>query len=224
MLKYDLELHVSSISKITMASQGHEVATVSAEEYNAIFGYSDSEVDEGDSDIDLPFSEDESESSESPESEEGQDEDESCWTDQLTNIEVGDFVSPTGISLRLSHEAKEVDLFKLLIDDGIIEHIVTETNCYAQQKLSENPQRLNKWREVTAHELKAYFGVCIIMGINSLPSTADYWSADQYIGNMGIQKVMTKNCFEEINCFLHLNNSAVQPQQGEDNYDCLYKV
>ena len=179
----DRELHASLISKITMASQGHEIATVSAEEYNAIFGRSDSESDEGGSDIDLLFSEDESESSENIESEEEQDEDDSSCTDHLTNIEVGDFVLPIGILLGLSHEAKEVDLFKLLFDDGIIEHIVMETNCYAQQKLSENPQRLNKWREVTTNELKVYFGVCIIMGINSLPSTADYWSADQYIGD-----------------------------------------
>ena len=99
-----------------------------------------------------------------------------------------------------------------------------ETNCYAQQKLWENPQRLNKWREVTAHELKVYFAVCTIMRINSLPSITDYWSADQYIGNMGIQKIMTKIHFEEINCFLHLNDSTVQPQQGKDNYDCLHKV
>ena len=84
-----------------MVSQGHEVATVSAEEYNAIFGYSDSEIDEAYLDINLPFSEDESESSESPESKEEQDEDVSCRMDQLTNIKVGDLISPTGISLEL---------------------------------------------------------------------------------------------------------------------------
>ena len=106
--------------KIRTASQGHESATVSAEEYNAIFGCPDSESDEGDSDIDLPSSEDESESSESPKS---KDEDESSWTDQLTNIKVGDFISPTGMSLKLSYKAKEVDLFDLLFDDGITEYI-----------------------------------------------------------------------------------------------------
>ena len=62
------------------------------------------------------------------------------------------------------------------------------------------------------------------MGINHLPCTADYWSPDEFTGNVGIQKVMTKNRYEEIGRFFHLNNSALQPKQGEDGYDRLYKV
>ena len=35
---------------------------------------------------------------------------------------------------------------------------------------------------------------------------------------------MSENQFEEISCFLHLNDSTLQPQRGEDGYDHLYKV
>ena len=62
------------------------------------------------------------------------------------------------------------------------------------------------------------------MGINHLPCTADYLSPDEFTGNVGIQKVMTKNRYEEIGRFFHLNNSALQRKQGEDGYDRLYKV
>ena len=80
---------------------------------------------------------------------------------------MGDFVSPTGIAVELSQEAKEFDCFKLLFDDDIIEHVIAETSLYAQQKLSGNPQRLEKWKPVMSNELRAYFGVCIIMGAKS---------------------------------------------------------
>ena len=51
-----------------------------------------------------------------------------------------------------------------------------------------------------------------------LPSTANYryWSTDEFLGNTSIQKVMSKNWFEEISRFLHLNDSTLQPQRGED--------
>ena len=42
------------------------------------------------------------------------------------------------------------------------------------------------------NEIKAFLGVYVVMGVN-LPSTADYWSSDPFLGNKGIQKVMTKS-------------------------------
>jgi hypothetical protein len=51
-----------------------------------------------------------------------------------------------------------------------------------------------------------------------------YWSSDPFIGNTGIQNVMTKNRFEELSQYLHFSNSATEPQRGEENYDRLYKV
>ena len=70
-------------------------------------------------------------------------------------------------------------------------HIVTETNRYAQQKLPA--QALEKFQDVTLNEIKAFLSVSILMGINCLPFTADYWSSDPCLGNEGIQKAMTKN-------------------------------
>ena len=43
-------------------------------------------------------------------------------------IEVDDFVSPTGIAVELPQNATELDSFKLLFGDDIVDHIVVETN------------------------------------------------------------------------------------------------
>ena len=36
-------------------------------------------------------------------------------------------------------------------------------------------------------EMKAYLGINYVMGINKLPTIADYWRVDEYIGNEGIK-------------------------------------
>ena len=85
-------------------------------------------------------------------------------------------------------------------------------------------ERLAKWKDATSNELRAYFGISIVMGINKLPQLALYWSSDPFIGNNGIQSVMTKNRFEELKQFLHFNDSSKQPKRGEANYDRLFKA
>lgn len=106
----------------------------------------------------------------------------------------------------------------------MVDLIVRETNRYTQQKLATNNARLEKWQDTTSQEVKAYLGICLIMGINNLPRLAMYWFSDPFIGNTGIQNVMTKNRFEELSQYLQFSNSATELQRGEENYDCLCKV
>ena len=110
----------------------------------------------------------------------------------------------------------------MFFNDEILNVIVRETNRYARQKLVG--QALDKWQDVTLFEIKAFLGVCVVMGVNPLPCTADYWSSDPFLGNEGIQKVMTKNRFENISRFFHFNDSSVEPRRGDDGFDRLYKV
>ena len=78
-----------------------------------------------------------------------------------------------------------VDVFmKVLNAQEIIDHIVSETNIHAAQKGSNF---------LTNHdELKAFLGMNYLMGINKLPSVANFWEVDHYIGNDGIKHVMTQ--------------------------------
>ena len=38
------------------------------------------------------------------------------------------------------------------------------------------------WKDVTAQEIRAYFGLHILMGLNRRSSYADYWSTDPQLG------------------------------------------
>jgi hypothetical protein len=87
-----------------------------------------------------------------------------------------------------------------------------------------NTARLEKWQDTTVDELKGFFGISIIMEINNLPRLAMYWSSDPFIGNPGVQSVITKNRFEELSQFLHFTDSSKEPKRGEEGYDRLYKI
>ena len=54
------------------------------------------------------------------------------------------------------------------------------TNLNAATKIANNPKN-NKshWSDVSLHEMKAFFGLIIAMGIIELPAIDLYWKKDK---------------------------------------------
>ena len=52
--------------------------------------------------------------------------------------------------------------------------------------------------QTTNDELAAFLGINILMGINRLPATKDYWSVEEGLGNALIQKAMRRAHFWKI--------------------------
>ena len=210
-----------------------EALDVTAEEYHDIFGTSDEE----DADIDFEGSdievqqidsdeelEDEAEESNNEDNAADAIDEQTAWSNELSDFVISQFNNQCGIKVDVPPESKSDFFFNLIFSDELIDLIVRETNRYARQKLAGNNTRLAKWNDATRQEVKAYLGICIVMGINNLPRLAMYWSSDPLIGNTGIQNIMTKNRFEELSQYLHFSNSETEPQRDEENFDRLYKV
>ena len=184
------------------------------------------------SDSDLDFSELSSDGEENEEdgdaqsevSDEEADPDELRWTDQLTDLHIPDFVSATGINFELPDNPTLFNFFSAFVGDDLLEQIVNETNLYARQKFADSPARLAKFQPVTLGEIKAFIGINIIMGMVRQPSLNSYWSSDDFFGNVGIKKVMPRNRFQEINNFLHFNDSSREVARGNPGHDRLFKV
>ena len=151
-------------------------------------------------------------------------EEEARWTDHLSDFPIPDFTAATGLTFNLPHSPNPLDYFVEFLDDNLWDSIVVETNRYARQKLSTSPERLANFVPVTHAEIKAFMGINVIMGIAKLPQVALYWSLDDYFRNHGIKKVMSKNRFEEMNTYLHFNDSSVEPARGTPGFDRLYKI
>ena len=74
----------------------------------------------------------------------------------------------------------ELDFFSLLVPAAMIDNLVEETNCYADQRIliHDDP----KWEGVTAPEMRAYIGLNILIAIHQLPHIDHYWSTDDLLG------------------------------------------
>ena len=219
---YDLsKICLGEISMRNMA----EREVISENEFNEIFGGSDEENDfEGFSDVGFSDLESEGEE-ENGETNHGNDEDwtqnvgvqhDPAWVEEFLGRQQTNFIPP--------ESAKPLDFFSLLFDDRNLDHILAETNLYARQKYATKPRLLAAWNNVTSAERKAFFCICIIMGIDHLPSTSLYWSTNSFLGNPGIQRVISRNRFQQISQMLHFNDSSREPKQGAENFDRLYKI
>jgi len=89
--------------------------------------------------------------------------------------EEDEFSARSGIVVDVGADPKADDFFTFMFGEDLFDKIVEETNRYAHQMLTDN-ERLGRWRDVTKAEVKAYFGMCVIMGMNILPKVADYWA------------------------------------------------
>ena len=98
------------------------------------------------------------------------------------------FSDSHGLKIPVPIEAKAVDFLGLLFGEPVFDLIVEETNRYARQKLARSAARLAKWTDVNKRELKAYFGLCIIIGINTLPRIAMNWSSRRLLQRIASRK------------------------------------
>lgn len=117
-----------------------------------------------------------------------------------------------------THKTQPITIFYNFFPESVIESIVVETNRYASQKKSKN------WEDVTLQEMKAYFGVLIMMGLNPLPDMELYWSSDRFYNNPEISTVFPITRYKKITENLHLRNNAEEPPRTSPNYDKLYKL
>ena len=204
--------------------------SISGDQFREIFGNVDEEFDENDSDnnfTDFGARRDEESHSENEKTSSKTSKDsinaETPWRIELSNFEVSEFSEP-GLRFHLQDDAKTERYFLNVFGEQTVDLIVEKTNQYVHQSLRNNPAGLATWKNVSKEELKAFFGVFVIMGINQLPRIADYWKDDPFTGNTGIKQTMTRNRFQEIFQLLHSADSTRSPARGENSYDRLYKV
>lgn len=114
------------------------------------------------------------------------------------------------------------DAYMLFLSNDIIELIVEETNRYARQLLlNQNvlKSRLNSWTDCNEDEIKRFFSIILVMGLNELPSINLYWSRDPMFHNDFIANTMSRDRFLLLlRCIHFCNNETV------DKKDRLCKI
>ena len=83
-----------------------------------------------------------------------------------------------------------------MFSEDLIEHIVSETNWFAQECIAAKPD--TEWHGMTLKEMKAFLRVHLLFGIKQLPANHLYWSSNPLIGVLSVekacQKIILTNC------------------------------
>ncbi|XP_021351253.1 piggyBac transposable element-derived protein 4-like [Mizuhopecten yessoensis] len=128
-------------------------------------------------------------------------------------------------------EGSESDIFLTLFNNEIIDILVTQTNLYYEQYITnlggvENLKphaRARKWTDVTNSEMKAFIGIILYMGVVRLPGYDSYWNTDELISLKGFTVLMPRDRFLNILSFFHAADNSQEPPRDSPNFDPTYK-
>ena len=194
-------------------------------EEEEFFGFSTDDIARadisGESDISADESSTEDEESDSNSVESGGEED---WSDDLEFVIVEDFNKRTRPTTILPATATAGDFLNLVFPEDLIQLIVDETNRNARQKQQQSGTVDKDWKPVNNSDIKAFFAIRFIQGINSLPSERHFWSKNPILGNGKVQNVMSRNRYLKINTYLHFNDSSTALPREDENHDKLHHI
>ena len=145
------------------------------------------------------------------------------WKAEGTEVTVNAFSGFIGPTIPVG---EPLDLFLALFTPQLLDQIVTETNHYASDCLSasHDGNGLPPQWQTNAEEVKAYFGICILMGINKLPHLYDYWSMNEYLHYFPVASKIPRKRFLEIHRYLHFTRNDTIVPRGQPGHDRLAKV
>ena len=141
------------------------------------------------------------------------------WTTNFGDVTVGPFEQDSGPNLPENFDvsaATPLNYFELLFKPEMFREIVTHTNNYAVFKRDETRAQKNEpdyvdnmWVNTSVDEMRAFFGMNVIMGINNLPGYKLYWHKDSFLGNAGtggsrLSRTVVKpdSCLARIFCII----------------------
>lgn len=152
---------------------------------------------------------------------EEEEDEEETWNENPNPVEVSPFTEATGPTSGVAEDGTAIDFFYLMFPEELIEQIVAETNRYARECIATKPDR--EWYDTTLDEMKAFIGLHVLFGIKRLPANRLNWSEDPLIGIPFVQKVTSRNRFDKLSTYFHLNDNANQVPREDPGHDKLFK-
>nr|XP_034194812.1 piggyBac transposable element-derived protein 4-like [Osmia lignaria] len=102
------------------------------------------------------------------------------WTEYMGRHKTFLFIGKHGSQKMISPNSTPLEIFRLIVDEEVINYIVTKTNRFPKQtinaKLITYHARITKWIPTDAGEMEKFFGLMMWMGLVRLPTLPDYWS------------------------------------------------
>lgn len=152
--------------------------------------------------------------------------DKECWQDICSSMKNFPFTETNRMLVDLPAEAKPYDYFRLFVDNGFLENIITETNKYAENlflsRCGNERSRITDWKDLKEEELLKFIGLVYHMGNVKLNKLQDYWRTSRLFNFKCFADHMSRDRFLVILRSLHFSTNP-EPNQPEPN-DRLYKI
>ncbi|GFN95291.1 PiggyBac transposase uribo1 [Plakobranchus ocellatus] len=149
---------------------------------------------------------------------------EECGPDPPNEI---NFTGQPGIKVD-TDDFSPVDYFQLFLDDDLLNHLVTQTNLYAEQYTANNelPQfpRAREWTNTDKNEMKRFLALVFLTGIVKMPLITHYWKKSILYLYPIASLVMPRNRFQLMLKFIRFNDNSQMPERNDPSYDRLYKI
>ncbi|XP_061699603.1 pogo transposable element with ZNF domain isoform X2 [Syngnathoides biaculeatus] len=134
---------------------------------------------------------------------------------------IAPFTHPCGPRQPLLKNGDAVDFFNLLFPAALVELITAETNAHAKtcRYLGSGCQ---DWVPVTPQEIKAFLGLCILMGLQNLPEPSQYWSWNEREDGPTFQRTMSPERFKQLASHIRMGSfNADEYEPGRKASDPL---
>lgn len=145
------------------------------------------------------------------------------WTDQLSEVQLEDFIEPSGPIYDLPTKAEPIDYFNLFLLDSLIDLLVDQNNLYAEQcqaMKGHDPY----WKPVNHVDIKHFLYINTMFGIHYMLDYRLYWMDDKMCRVEAIAEVMGRQRYEILSQYFHINDSSKQPLHTDAMYDLMTKV
>ena len=114
------------------------------------------------------------------------------------------------------------DFYKLFVTDNIMEHMVFQTNLYAEQVMNVRKKlkgHVKEWVPTTKAELEQFLGLLLWMGLAKFPRLKSYWTTNILYANK-IKEIMPRDRFEKLLQMWHFSDN----QDNSLSNDKLRKI
>lgn len=137
------------------------------------------------------------------------------------------FTAQPGIQVETKN-LTPIQFFNLFFTEDLLNLIVDQSNRYAQQYITNNPNsyyaRPFEWKPLIVEEFKIFLGLTLNMGLTKKNVLRSYWSTNPIHHMPLYSSVMSRTRYTMIMRFLSFTESSMCLPRNDPGYDKLYKI
>ena len=137
-------------------------------------------------------------------------------TEDVAPPTVKPFTDPSGPTELLPVTSTPLDFINLMFVEDFFETLAEATNLNAAEKRPPHAGAVHgrfatsdpKWHVTSAAEMRYFFAINMVMGINMKPEYKDYWRGDTVLRDSYVAAIMRQLRYEKLTQYFHCSDKT----------------